>query len=307
MKRNFRMTVYGIIVCSVLCAATAGCDDAAPDASDTKCQYDRDCAGGFVCSLEDGEAVGVCVPDPCGACVPLRERCVQQQCVPVYPYCNRHEDCRSGEYCDQIYFVCVSLNGDQDADDGSVADTADDAGTDEGEGDGSDDGVQDIAEEDDAAAQRCLGDGDCPAGYICTGQRTCVPGCVLDNTLCDDDPGTCNPRTHRCECCDPVCASGETCNYSMNAWYCGTPCEPPCPDGYSCSGGSCVELRCPTCPAGYYCDASTCYVCKRGIVDGDTGSGAGTHSALPCIPGMGECRSGIDSCCSGVCFEGHCM
>ena len=308
MKRSSHLlNAYNSIAFCMMPLAMASCDRASPDASDPKCQYDRDCGSGFICQLENGEAVGVCVPDPCAACVPLRERCDERQCVPVYPYCNRHDDCRSGEYCDQVYLVCVALNGDQDADDSVAGDTADDDGDDAENAE--DDVPAEITGEDDAVTQGCQGDGDCPAGYICTGLRTCIPGCVLDNSLCDDDFGSCNPRNYHCEDCDPMCDPGETCNYHVNAWYCGTPCEPPCPDGYACSGGSCVELRCPGCPSGYYCDFSTGYVCKRACcLDGDTSQKAGSGIPRPvCIPGMGECRMGIDSCCSGVCFEGHCM
>jgi len=218
--------------------------------------------------------------------------------VPVYPYCNNHEDCRNGEYCEQVHKVCLPLATDADIDDmpGDALDP-----------DNDDAMAENDNAEDEIQVDSCRADSDCQDGWICNGMRTCIKGCMLNPAMCDEEIGTCNPRNYHCECCDPMCNSGESCNFNASEWYCGTPCEPACPDGYACSGGSCVELKCANCPPGYTCSAETCYTCKRiNATDGDVDAESSLRRTS-CIPGMEPCRQGIDSCCSGVCFEGRCM
>ena len=275
------------------------------------CRTDLDCANPVAeyCHITGDSETGTCElrGDPCDACNPLEELCIDDQCVPKWGPCNpalESADCLPCQLCDSSLMLCTGepclTDGDADADD-DTANTGDAEDTVAEE-----DAPAEIADEDEAPAS-CIADSDCPENHYCGENRICVPGCTVNTALCDNDPGTCNPLNGKCECCDPHCQDGTACNFSGSSWYCGEVCEPPCPDGYACNNGSCIEVRCSTCPNGYTCDASTCFKCVPDP-DGDQDiERRSTGGGKACLPASEACVEGVSECCSGACILGHCM
>jgi len=277
------------------------------------CRTDLDCLNPVkeYCLILDGATTGSCQlrGEPCAACDPLDELCIDQQCVPKWGPCNAtigNDGCFPCQVCDPTLMLCTGEpcleDGDKDDD---IADTTDAADT--------DDIVVETetpseeSDQDDAVIS-CSSDSDCPEGHFCGENRTCVPGCTINTSLCADDPGSCNPMNGKCECCDPHCEEGTECNFSGSSWYCGQKCEPPCPDGYACNNGSCIEVRCSTCPAGYVCSRDSCYKC---VPDPDGDQDIERRSVpmnqKACLPASSPCVEGVSKCCSGACIMGNCM
>ena len=296
------MAVFALSMVVVSCNSS---ENPPPDGDNVNipCNTNLDCPNKWVC--DPVESVCKQSSDPCDLCDPQTQFCENNACVDIYPSCPPDDNCHPGQVCDYIIGKCTGtiLDGDKDdaVEDDTVVTDGDDVVSDG-------DDAEPEPEQDPDPDVSCRLDSDCPANMICGPSRMCIPDCTVNG--CEAEEGTCNPINGRCECCSPHCEDGEQCNYSNSAWYCGSPCEPPCPDGYACSGGSCIELRCPTCPNGYYCDASTCFVCKRGITDGDTDIER-RSTPVPgqdaCLPATAPCVEGVSECCSGACIMGNCM
>ncbi len=179
---------------------------------------------------------------------------------------------------------------------------------------------------------KCGKDPDCPSGYICECANPqsckCAPDCT--KTGCASYEGKCNKNTGRCEWCDPLCEKDEFCNFAPNgSWFCGNPCEPPCPEGTVCSYNLCLQKKCPICPPCYACSALTGFTCKQieGCTDGDVDTdvdvsvGKSVNNQpgaffppnpnpifMPkCSQAATPCIEGNNNCCSGACVMGYCL
>jgi hypothetical protein len=301
-KIPFAALVFVIMMAAMVTACNSS--DSDPDGDVNRpipCQTNMDCPNKWIC--DPAESVCKQSSNPCDLCDPQTQFCENDTCVDIYPSCPPEDNCHPGQTCDYTIGKCTGAIADGDKEE-DAEETPVVTDGDEVLPDGDDAEPEPDTSDPDVS---CRLDSDCPANMICGPSRMCVPDCTVNG--CESDEGTCNPVNGRCECCSPHCEEGEQCNYNTNAWYCGSPCEPPCPQGYACSGGSCIELRCPTCPSGYYCDASTCFVCKRGTTDGDNDIER-RSTPVPgdaCLPATAPCVEGVSECCSGACIMGNCM
>ncbi len=243
----------------------------------TSCITDADCAGGAEEMI-----------------------CMDSVCVPKFKSCTSNADCYPCQTCDMVTGRCVGEPCKPDGDE-AENDTTDNNGDTE---DANDNVTTDGDEEPEPTT--CRKDSDCPENMICSPEMKCVTDCTQRG--CQSDEGRCNPNTGHCEWCDPQCEAGESCNFNPTAWYCGSPCEPPCPDGYACQDSECVELRCPgSCPPGYECSGNTGYICRPQEVEPEHRMVPTPVQGATCLPPTTPCIEGVSECCSGACIMGHCM
>jgi|GEM_PF-2054463 len=309
------MKTAHFVACLALIVAAGMMSVSCDETSETGtlgCRTDLDCLDPVkeFCNIPEGETTGTCElrGEPCSQCDPLDELCIDEQCVPKWGPCNPFNgdaDCFPCQTCDGALMLCT---GEPCLEDGDKDDDVTEAGdaTDDDDAVAEEEVVTEQGEED--VVTSCSSDSECPEGHFCGENRTCVAGCTINTSLCDDDPGTCNPMNGKCECCDPHCEEGTECNFSGSSWYCGSPCEPPCPDGYACNNGSCIEVRCSSCPPGYMCSRDTCYKCvpdPDGDQDIERRSVPSSREA--CLPASSPCVEGVSKCCSGACIMGNCM
>ncbi len=156
----------------------------------------------------------------------------------------------------------------------------------------------------------CTNDDDCTTGHHCgsvAGGSACVEDCENDGDC--PEGASCNPNNGRCDFCVTTCTATQCCNWNVDFWYCGSCCEPPCPEGQACQGGACVNLQCPLeCDECEFCGPETGYVCERDpdcTVDGDTDTESRDVQCLEAGDACGE--PGMDGCCSGICLMGQCL
>ena len=322
MKAN-RMSPYpwsvAIVACMLLVIPVA-CDfDASVSFTEKRGDYDLP-ADAETDPAETETETPEIEPEPqCSSdedCNQPWELCIKGICVPRFPDCYYDEDCPEGQYCEEDTQTCVDwpVDGDTDDADNTDPDNVDpwdpdwpdtdpdwpdtDPDRDNGDRDRDDTADPDPADRDDQPVIDCTSTG-------------CLP-----------EQGVCNPVTGNCEWCDPPCETGESCNYTGTLWYCGNPCIPPCPDGFACSGGTCIELRCPRCEPCYTCSALSGYICAFDptdprCVDGDSTwnepqtpdmmNGKKARPAYTCQPAASPCIEGLANCCSGACVMGYCL
>lgn len=249
--------------------------DVAPEAPDTGCKTNADCAGdpaGKFCLVSTDGGKSFCVP-----------------CLPA-PF----DECGFGTYCNAITYSCEAgckttadcKPGGGDAGTDGGADAADDA-----DAAASDTGVSLVC---DTIKHRCVGcvaDPDCPSGFLCDRPSgTCVPGCTT---------------THPCptgkDCCSGACFDTQ-----KDAKHCGT-CGNACPTPTNASAG-CTAGVCGigTCNVGFDdCNSSATDGCETNILgDKNNCGGCGLACSLAnataaCTAGscsIASCNGGFDDC-----------
>jgi hypothetical protein len=132
---------------------------------------------------------------------------------------------------------------------------------------------------------QCLVDGDCPAGYLCGGDRQCTPGCKTNQDcggpkpICDTVTGVCVGCQSNTDCgaVEPVCTTAGTCVQCETNTDCKVPTDPVCtPDGQCAQCNVDTDCKAPL-PA---CNNNVCAQC----------SGNGPSSYCPATE---KCHGGL--------------
>jgi hypothetical protein len=107
---------------------------------------------------------------------------------------------------------------------------------------------------------QCLGDAQCPSGYLCGGDQQCHAGCTISNQ-CGGQRPVCDTATGACVACranTDCSAVAPLCNPTGLCVQCETAanCTAPFP---FCEGGQCVACANDQgCPTGQKCHGGTC-------------------------------------------------
>ena len=287
-------------------------DEETPDGDGVPCLRHSDCPTLASCQVDILTGQGFCVGDACAATCTRDEDCAgcmsgllylclfasdgQLKCQPQIAAsdgdvdgdaCVSNADCPPGSECDNASHLCLPVGNDDDDDDDD--DDNDDNSTDGDTTDGD---------------QACSSDAQCGAGQICGPYGFCIADCREFGCTY----GTCNTNNGRCEFCEPICATGQCCNYGGTFYYCGSCCPTPCAEGTVCQSGNCVTPTCPTnCRTSdpcYSCGPETGYLCERTDAPGCNGS---EYRTVECLRTGQSCREGVDVCCLGHCLLGTCL
>jgi hypothetical protein len=180
-----------------------------------------------------------------------------------------------------------------------------------------------LCETESATCVACLADGrGCAPGTYCDPSRICQIGCSDDEACA---PLRCELEAHECVGCNQnaECPPGTLCETASTKCTPGCTKEHPCPAGFECCDGACVDLKtdrdhCGECGLPCYppsaagaCSNGACRIanCESGFTDCDGLAVTGCEANLLVDPAhCGGCRTACSSatpeCASGTCQPG---